>query len=172
MFKPVTINNVFTEDDIKKLSELVKSGVGRRVWYDDESKRHLFQHDDLENYFSKKLEPIAKKIFGDETLKTTFSLYAKYDAKGSYLSEHVDQHACVYTLDYCLSTTVDWPLTVDGVDYSIGKNGALAFMGMESPHGRQSIPDSGDHIVEMVFFHFVPKSHWYFEHCKDFRPEN
>jgi hypothetical protein len=171
MFTPVTIKNVFDQDDLNRLNKLVKSRNGRRAWYDDQTKRDLLHHDDLEQYFSKKLEPIAKEIFNDDTLKTSFSLYARYDSESSNLPEHVDRHACVYTLDYCLSSTVDWPITIDGVKYSIGENEALAFMGMDSPHSRNIIPKSSNPTLEMVFFHFVPSDHWYFNHCKDFFPD-
>jgi len=171
MFKPVKIKNVFSKEDITSLYKLINSGSGRRVWYDEQTKRDLFQHDDIEEYFSKKLEPVAKQIFNDKTLKTSFSLYARYNSESSYLPEHVDRHACVYTLDYCLSSTVDWPIIIDGVSYGIGENEALAFMGMDSPHSRTTMPDSENPIVEMVFFHFVPSDHWYFKHCQDFRPD-
>jgi hypothetical protein len=171
MFTPIILQNIFDDEDINRLNILVQSRTGRRVWYDDQTKRDLIHHDDLEQYFSKKLEPIAKKIFNDETLKTSFTLYAKYDSESSHLPEHVDRHACVYTLDYCLSSTVDWPIIVDGIEYSIKENEALAFMGMDSPHSRKKIPSSDNPILEMVFFHFVPEKHWYFDHCKDFMPD-
>lgn len=171
MFEPVILKNLFDESDIDRLRELAKAGTGRRVWYDSDCKRDLIQHNDLEQYFSKKLEPLARSIFNDPTLKTSFSLYAKYADPSSWLSDHVDRHACVYTLDYCLSTKTIWPLTVGGIDYPIAQNEALAFMGMDTMHGRRPISDPGNNVVEMVFFHFVPEDHWYFNHCTDFQPD-
>lgn len=172
MFKPVTLDEVFNESDIQKLKDIISSNKIRRTWYDYESQRALVEHDDLEQYFSKKLEPIARAIFNDPTLKTSFSMYAKYDNQSSWLAEHTDKYACVYTLDYCLSAKIPWALTVDQVDYPIQKNQALAFMGMDSPHGRKRMSDFGASEVEMVFFHFVPGDHWYFTHCSDFYPAN
>lgn len=171
MFSPVIIDDVFSPSDIAKLREIADSNAGRRVWYDNYSKRSLIQNDELESYFSQKLEPIAKAVFNDLTLRTSFSLYAKYSHPESWLSEHLDRDACTYTLDYCLSAKSIWPVNVDGKSYSIAPNQALAFMGMESIHGRKLITDPGNNEVEMVFFHFVPENHWYFNHCADFYPD-
>jgi hypothetical protein len=171
MFTPIPLKNVFSSSDVNKLKSLATSENCRRVWYDQITKRQLVKHDELEGYFSKKLEPLAIDIFGDKSLKTSFSVYAKYDSEASWLPEHVDKDACVYTINYCLSANTVWPFVVDGINYSIGTNEALAFMGMESYHGRGPIPDPGNNEVEMVFFHFVPEDHWYFNHCKDFYPE-
>jgi hypothetical protein len=171
MFTPITLQQVFNRSDVEMLALLTSKGHGRRSWYDQDCKRHLLEHDDLELYFSKKLEPIAREIFGDPTLKTSFSMYAKYDNEASSLSNHVDRHACVYTLDYCLSAKTIWPISVGGVDYPIKENEALAFMGMDTVHGRGPMTDPKSNQVEMVFFHFVPANHWFFEHCEDFTPD-
>jgi hypothetical protein len=171
MFEPIILKNVFSEDDISKIREIVRSGGGRRRSYDGLTKRQLIKHDDFEQYFSKKLEPIAAKIFGDPTLKTSFSLYAKYDNKSSWLPKHVDRDACTYTLDYCLSAKTVWPLNIENVAYPIQENEALAFMGEDSYHWRDPMPDPETNEVEMIFFHFVPENHWFFRHCEDFYPE-
>lgn len=172
MFEPVILKDVFSKEDIEKINNIVKSTSGRRRWYDGLTKRQLIKHDDFEQYFSKKLEPIAAKLFGDPSLKTSFSLYAKYDSDSSWLPKHVDKDACTYTIDYCLSAGTVWPLVVEGKEYPIGVNEALAFMGEDAQHWREPIPDPKTNKVEMIFFHFVPANHWFFEHCTDFYPES
>jgi hypothetical protein len=158
MFEPVLIKEVFSEYDLAKLNEVVRSEDARKSWYDWDSKRYLVQHDDLESYFSEKLKPIARELFGDPTLETTFTMYAKYSKKGANLGEHIDREDCGYIIDYCLSSKTVWPLTVGGVDYLLEPNQALVFKGNEVMHGRGPITDPETNVVEMVFFHFLPEA--------------
>lgn len=165
-FEPVVLSNLFDEQDVSLLREIIDAKKGRVVRYDSNCRRELIENDQFEEYFSEKLKPLARKVFNDPTLETSFSMYAKYDSNSSMLPPHTDKGACTYTLDYCLSANVDWPLTIDGIDYHFTENEALAFMGETSTHGRSgSIGPDG--FVELVFFHFVPKTHWYFSHCDD-----
>jgi hypothetical protein len=157
MFEPVLIKNVFNQKDLEELNRVVSSKDARKSWYDWDSKRHLIQHDALEDYFSEKLKPIARELFNDPTLETTFTMYAKYSKEGSNLGEHVDREDCGYIIDYCLSSKTIWPLTVGGVDYLLEPNQALVFKGTEVLHGRGPITDPENNVVEMIFFHFLPK---------------
>lgn len=168
MFSPVNIESVLSAEDRQMLRDYIADADFGYRRYDDNCKRELISDPILETYFSKNLEPLAQKIFKDATLKTSFTMYAKYDQNSSMLPNHKDRGACTYTIDYCLSSNVDWPLMVDNQYYSISEGDGLAFMGVDSIHGRQPLDVDKDVSVEMVFFHFVPENHWYFDHCKGF----
>lgn len=168
MFTPITLESLFSDNDRNLLKNYINNPKFGYRRYDDHCKRELITDPVLETYFSKKLEPIAKEVFNDQTLATSATMYAKYNQSDSMLPEHRDRGACTYTIDYCLDANIDWPITIDGVEYSIGEGDGLAFMGVDSVHGRHPIKNLKDVSVEMVFFHFVPSNHWYFNHCKNF----
>ena len=158
MFKPVLIKDVFSESDLARLNEVIKSDSARRSWYDLDRKRQLLQHDDLEAYFSEKLKPTARELFGDPTLETNFTMYAEYSKQGTNLEEHFDRDECGYIIDYCLSSKTVWPLIVGGVEYLLEPNQALVFKGNEVLHSRGPLTNPESNVVEMIFFHFLPKN--------------
>lgn len=137
--------------------------------YDKHCMRSVEQHRILDKYFGKKLEPLARKIFKDKTLKVSFVVYSKYDSPQSFLPAHTDKHACTYNMSYCLSQEKPWYLYIDGRPYFIDENELVAYSGIDSVHWRDPMGESSNSEVEMLFFHFVPEDHWFFEHCEDFK---
>lgn len=169
MFEPVTLGGIFDQEDLMFL-RMVLSGDGfYKNFYDENCKRSVAQHRILDGYFGKKLEPLARKIFRDETLRMSFVVYSKYDQPESFLPDHKDRHACTYNMSYCLKQDKPWYFRIDGRPYFIEENELVAYSGVESVHGRGPMGESGNSEVEMLFFHFVPEGHWYFDHCDDFR---
>jgi hypothetical protein len=170
VFEPVTIDNVFDKEDLLFLRlMLADKDKYYRYFYDNNCKRHMGYLKVLEGYFGKKLEPLARKIFKDDTLQTTFGVYCRYDSPESFLPEHKDKHACTYNISYCLSQDKPWYLKIDGKLYQIDENELVAYSGTDSVHGRGPMRESENSEVEMLFFHFAPKDSWYFDHCEDFR---
>lgn len=167
-FRPQVLKNVFSEDDVKKLRDLIDNGAPNKKWVDGELNRGISKYPELEEYFSKKLEPLAIEIFGDETLKTSYSLYLDYNKPTSSLYMHLDQNACVYTLDYCLSAKTPWGLIVGDEEFMFGEGETLAFMGGHDMHGRNPMPDPDNNRVELIMFHFVPSDHWFFTEGPDY----
>ncbi len=163
---PLIMDNVFSESDKSDLRFHIDS-IFNSASYDDGFKRHLKNTEILEKHFSKMLEPIAKEIFKDGTLKTSYSLYSRYDNPKSWLRPHRDDNACTYTIDYCLSAKTPWGIFVENEEYIITENQALAFMGEDQLHWRGPFPDPENNIVEMIFFHFVPEDHWFFTKGRD-----
>lgn len=159
-FTPVNLGKVFSEEDATKLEKLVYGGDYIRNYVDDRNSRTVRKVRGLKEY-SSKLLPIAREVFNDPTLKGTYNVSLSYD-KTSKLAFHKDMNACVYTIDYCVSSNIDWPLIVEGQEFSIARGEALAFMGGDDLHGRNSMPDAEDARVEVVMFHFCPEDHWYF----------
>lgn len=167
-FDPVTISNLFSPEDQGLLYALLDSGKAKKSWSDKNMNRGVKKFTELEEYFSKKLEPLAREVFGDETLKTTYSVYMDYNQPTSNLPMHKDQNACVYTIDYCVSQLEPWGIVVGGEEFFIEPGDALAFMGGHDLHGRNPMPSPETNRVEMIMFHFCPEDHWYFTEGPDY----
>jgi len=162
-FQPVYLKPGFLSDEEKAylkgaVDERVRSN--KKYYVDDMHRRELRRWKLLDDY-AEKLTPLAIEIFGDPTLKPTYSVLLSYD-KGSRLVEHKDTYACVYTIDYCVNSNIDWPLNIEGESFDINPGEALAFMGGHDLHGRPEMPDVEDASVENIMFHFCPSDHWWF----------
>jgi hypothetical protein len=167
-FEPIILNEVFDEEDVKQLKEMLISGNQVKDWKDPKNRRKVLKFKELDEYFSKKLEPIAKKIFNDQTLKSTYAVYLDYNQATSRLPMHKDNNACTYTIDYCVSSKTPWGILIEGKEFFIDKNQGLAFMGGYDSHGRGDMPDPENNRVEVIMFHFCPSDHWYFTEGEDY----
>ena len=167
-FPPIYLDSVFSEEDLNKLRVLVSSDTFRKKWVDSDRDRSLRQYSELEEYFSSKLEPLAKTVFKDESLKSSYSVYIDYNKPTSELPKHKDNNACTYTIDFCLSAKTPWPIVIEDEEFIITENQALAFMGGHDYHYRPAMPDPETNRVEIIMFHFVPEDHWFFTEGKNY----
>ena len=87
-------------------------------------------------------------------------MWARYAGNNGFLEKHKDTNACTYTLDYCINQFQPWSLYVEGEEYALQPNQALAFLGEEQEHWRGEW--TAGNIVEMMFFHYVEPDHWWF----------
>jgi hypothetical protein len=161
-FEPVLIKNIFSIEDRNKLIEVLKTSTPNKNWLDPDKNREVKKYTELETYFSKKLEPLARQIFKDSSLKTSYSVYLNYNKPTSSLPPHKDNNACTYTIDYCVSQKTPWPLIIEGKEFQIPENAGLAFMGGHDMHSRGDMPSPDTNVVETIMFHFCPGDHWYF----------
>lgn len=167
-FEPIILDRVFDEKDVEHLKSVLTSGNQVKDWKDSKNRRKVLKFKELDGYFSKKLEPLAKKIFKDENLKSTYAVYLDYNQPTSRLPMHKDNNACTYTIDYCVSSRTPWGIIVEGEEFFIGENQGLAFMGGYDSHGRGDMPDPENNRVEIIMFHFCPSDHWYFTEGEDY----
>lgn len=167
-FEPVTLDNVFSKKDIFKLKKLLNSSVPEKNWQDTKNDRRVLKFQELDSYFSKKLEPLAKKIFKDKTLKSTYAVYLDYNSPTSKLPMHKDNSACTYTIDYCVSAKTPWGIVIEDREFFINENQGLAFMGGYDSHGRNKMPDPQSNRVEVIMFHFCPQDHWWFTEGEEY----
>jgi hypothetical protein len=58
-------------------------------------------------------------------------------------------------LDYQISSSIDWAVTVEGVDYILKDNQALTFMGKEQEHGRPFRKFKEGEFVNILLFRFT-----------------
>lgn len=167
-FPPVTLDNLFSEPDFLSIKSLVRSDSHTKKWIDADRDRSVIKFKELDQVYSKKLEPLAREIFKDNSLKSTYSLYLDYNKPTSALPAHRDNNACTYTIDYCVSSKTIWPITIENLDYGLSENQGLAFMGGFDLHGRPPMTDPENNRVEIVMFHFCPSDHWYFTEGPDY----
>jgi hypothetical protein len=173
-FTPKRVVDLFTEEQRAELVSIVDEyhGPNKKFYFDDISDREVRRSKKLEK-FTTLLEPLAREVFGDPTLKATYSLLLSYDAK-SHLVGHHDTNANIYTINYCVRSNVEWPIWFGEGENRIGldipEGEALAFMGCDDFHYRERTDQDNADLV-LVMFHFCPSDHWYFTkgegHFKD-----
>lgn len=167
-FRPIILDNVFNEEDVEYLKQLINSKSYEKNWVDPKNDRRVLKFKELETYFSKKLEPLVQKIFDNPKIKTTYSVYLDYDKPTSKLPKHLDNNACTYTIDYCVSAKTPWGVVVEDEEFVFGPNQALVFMGGHDFHWREAMPDPETNRVEVIMFHFCLDDHWYFTEGEDY----
>lgn len=159
-FDPVVVCDILNDQEMSDLKNHLKDL--QTITRDSDYQRVLGASDYIDNLAIEKFSPIAKELFKDDSLKMTYSIYCKYDNPRSHLRRHRDDNACTYTLDYCVSAKTTWPMWVENKEYLVAQNAALVFLGEDQTHWREDFPDPRNNVVELLFFHFAPKDHWYF----------
>lgn len=167
-FDPVILEDLFNKEDIELLRVLLDSGTPIKNWKDPHNDRRILRFDALDEYFSRKIEPVVKATFNDPSALSTYAVYLDYNKPTSKLPMHKDNNACTYTVGYSVSAKTPWPITVGGVDFIVEPGSAIAFMGGYDAHGRPDMPDPENNRVEVVMFHFCPSDHWYFTEGPDY----
>lgn len=103
---------------------------------------------------------LARQIFSPTAIPS-YSLYATYRGFRANLPYHVDDNACTYTIDVCLSQGTPWPIVIEGKPFVLNENQAVCYYGEDQYHGRDAFPNPMDNEVEMIFYHFIEPNHWY-----------
>jgi hypothetical protein len=166
LFDPKHLKDIFTPELEAELMDVVTEyhGPDKKFYYDDISEREVRRSRKLAK-FNEALEPLAREVFNDPSLKATYSIILTYDAK-SYLVGHHDTNANIYTINYCVKSNVEWPIYFGADEERIGldipEGEALAFMGCDDFHYREET-DQEDADLILIMFHFCPSDHWYFD---------
>jgi hypothetical protein len=158
---PVILKDLLSKEDYNSL--LVSIGNPKRFSYDPAFGRYTASDGSIIGLreMSDKLLPIARKTFQSETLLSTYTIFAHYEGDASLL-KHKDDNACTYTLDLCLYQAEPWGLFVDGKEYILNPNEALAYYGNDQEHWREDFPNKEKNFVAMIFFHYAEPHHWFF----------
>lgn len=164
-YTPKPLKNIFTDEQKLELEEVVSAyhAPDKKFYFDNISDREVRRSKQLAK-FNEILEPLAKEVFGDKTLKSTYSILLTYNSK-SHLVGHHDTNANIYTINYCVRSNVVWPIWFGSDEERVGidipEGEALAFMGCDDFHYREKT-DQEDADLVLVMFHFCPADHWYF----------
>jgi len=156
--QPIKITNVLKEEELKDLIDNLE--YLHPPLHDESRSRHISYSDYVEGV-GRKLESLARGIFREDNIKSSYSVYCKYFGNAS-MNMHKDDNACTYTIDLCIRQTEPWGLWVEDKEYILNPNEALCYMGNDQTHGRQPKDLGPDGSVELVFFHYVQPDHWFF----------
>lgn len=159
--KPKVINELFSFDKRREIIEHIPDMSKEQNNWEESLQRFTYSSDYLTK-IGESLESTARETFNSKELKLSYALYVKYDNKNSSLFKHVDTNACTYTIDYCLNQIFPWPLYVEDEPYTLFTNEALCYYGEQEMHWREKQDIPGENFVEMIFFHFVEPTHWFF----------
>lgn len=171
MAGPVIIENIFSDEELLELREMLSNSDNyNNKFYDNNTKRWMISSQKVTEIFGKKLEPYVQKVFGDDSIEIAFAFYCIYDTPASYLPEHKDRNACDFNVSYTLSQSEPWAFNINGENFYGNENSAILYSGTKDYHSRDELGKTKNDKVEMIFFHFVPRGHWYFNHCKDVYP--
>jgi hypothetical protein len=117
-----------------------------------------------------KIIDLAKEVFKKD-VKPTYAMWGLYRGFRANLPRHIDDNACTYTIDLCLSQKYQWPLWVEGKEYHLDSNQALCYYGEDQYHWRNEFPNPAFNEVQMIFFHFAEPDHWFFTKGQDYFEE-
>lgn len=102
----------------------------------------------------------ARSGFGVNDLEIVYTQCVKYQIKDGVipsLGNHVDDFYATHTLNIIIDSTIDWPLTVEGVDFPSLTNSAVFLKGDEDFHNRPTYPSSNENdYVIAIFVNFAP----------------
>jgi hypothetical protein len=156
--QPIKITDVLKKEELKDLIDNIPDL--KDAFLDDPRSRCIKDNDYITN-LGKYLEPLARGIFRENDIKSSYSIYCKYFSKAS-MNMHKDDNACTFTIDLCIRQTEPWGLWVEDKEYILNPNEALCYMGNDQTHGRYPKDLGPDGSVELVFFHYVQPNHWFF----------
>ena len=160
--EPIKITDVLKEEELKDLIDNIQYLYPP---LHDEARSRYFSYNDYVEDVGRKLESLARKIFKEDNIKSSYSVYCKYFGKAS-MNMHKDDNACTYTIDLCIRQTEPWGLWVEDKEFILNPNEALCYMGNDQTHGRYPKDLGPDGSVELVFFHYVQPDHWFFKDNK------
>ena len=157
VFKPHEFNDLKTRLEVMQEENVIpyEHGLGRyglNATSDIESP--------LSEYHQLALER-ARSIF-TPTLQPTYCLWVNYHGFRARLPRHVDDNACTYTIDLCISYKTQWPIYIENEEFLLEPNQAACYYGEDQYHWRGNFPDPAHNQVQMIFFHFAEPDHWYF----------
>lgn len=121
---------------------------------------------------------VARSGFQVDNLDIVYTQCVKYQIKDGVipsLGNHVDDFYATHTLNIIIDSTLDWPLTVEGVDFPSLSNSAVFLKGDEDFHSRPEYPsESPEDYVVAIFVNLAPEDSEIIAKAKKFRslPEN
>jgi hypothetical protein len=160
MKEPRLVDNLFDQESYNLLKDTMFNCPKTLESYDQGFGRYHVNHEILQEYTQKAL-PIAREYFNSQTLVPSYTLFSHYEGANAQLWKHKDDNACTYTLDMCVYQNQPWDLWVEGKNYTLNPNQALAYYGNDQEHWREAFPNPESQHVAMIFFHFVEPDHWF-----------
>lgn len=161
--KNVVLKKLLDEETLSSLIDAIKEVLNRGEYTDEVSiGRKSFKMDVCPKMKDVlyDLLPIARNIFGSQTIIPSYAFFAEYYSPDSFLPKHKDNAGNVYNIDLCVYCDKLWPIYVEGEEYNFGANEAVTILGEDQFHWREKL---GEHnIVGNVFFFYLEPEHPFF----------
>jgi hypothetical protein len=111
--------------------------------------------------------------FNVDNLEIVYTQCVKYqivDGVIPSLGNHVDDFYATHTLNIIVDSTLNWPLTVEGVDFPSVTNSAVFLKGDEDFHNRPEYPssDEKDYVIA-IFVNLAPEDSEIIKKTRAFR---
>ena len=165
------IKNFFTPQEEKILRYIIEEnrkitpGTSRYAPMTIESMARVQIEFDAPHYIIDKLKNLALEYVDDPDLELTHYQYLDYYGKyGKGNSPNLPPHLDVenyYTkvsIDYQMSSNIDWAIVVEGQKFILKNNEVLVFEAAERIHWRDPIILKEDDRCEVIVFHFSNKN--------------
>ena len=155
------VDNFFTQSEIIKI--MSDSLDTRNVEYKERlsQRNHIIY---LDGKLRDKVTKKAEELSGTTGLNLVGSSYAVYQnirtttapVRRPRLQEHYDTNmgGPMVTIDVQMASNIDWPLLVDGKEYTLKDGQALLFSGTNQLHGRPEIIFKDEDYIHLLFLHF------------------
>jgi hypothetical protein len=152
------VDKIFTDTEVEEIYRHIDSTPEDR-----QQLMELFSHKAYHNWLP---EGIVKTITASAQSTTdkkivlgelSFARYAKFDERlPVQLPPHWDEafREPRLTFDIQLKSNRDWPIVVEGREYTLKDNQALTFSGTNQVHWRTKTDFAEGDFVDMVFAHF------------------
>lgn len=164
------VKNFFTAEEEKTLRDLIEKnrmlvpGTSRYAPMTIESMSRVQIEFDAPENIVKKLKDLALEYVNDPDLELTHYQYLDYYGKyGNGSSPNLPPHLDVenyYTkvsIDYQMSSNIDWAVVVEGQKFFLNNNEVLVFEAADRIHWRDPIILKENDRCEVIVFHFSNK---------------
>lgn len=162
MISPTIIKNFLPKYEFKLIQNYYKNFDKNKLIFNADFNRYEINGEEVSFKLLNSKTNQAREIFKSDTLLPTYSFFVEYFGNAS-LMKHKDMNACTYTLDLCLYQTEPWDLWIEGKNYTLLENEALAYYGEAQEHWREKIPNPESQVISMIFLHYAEPNHWYFK---------
>lgn len=177
IMKPIVIDNILSEFDIKRIHEIINNeyasrpiideGFPKNTKHDDNAIiyfghfgrvdiRHLKIPQDIIDKVTKIVMDTMDNSFTDVVF--SFIIYAEYSLKSGgnpKLEPHFDiSEGSTIILDYQLESNVSWDLIVESESFTLKDNDGILFDPLSNIHYRPVQSFKDDEFVRMLFFRF------------------
>lgn len=169
---PVIKNDIFDQDYFNYIKDYFSNHdiLKQDQYHYYGSKRVDSYTDPVLKEIHERLMPMAKEIFGSDTLLPTYAIFSEYSGDAAYLDKHLDIGPCTYTIDICLYKGTDWPLFIEDKEYNWDPNEAIFFYPNNQLHWKEDFPDKDSNKVGLLFLHYVEPDHKWWEIPERMRP--
>ena len=160
--KPFLLKDVFSEQEFSNIKNKIQFEKDNNIleYVKFLGRFSVIRNDFLEQEHNTLLKK-AREIFSP-TVLPTYSVYGLYKGFRANLPRHVDDNACTYTIDLCMSYKTPWSIFVEDQEFYPEPNQGVCYYGEDQYHWRNDFTDPAHNEVEMIFFHFAEPEHWYF----------